>query len=415
MPRRSKKKWCGSIDWRNPVILVLLVGAVLVVVASWVFWHQVHQKKWLPTATRKEVADVYISMLTAIVTCITTYAIALGLLDGTTQEEVAISNAALTDVEAIMRANYPWSVRLYKQLYSCDPVVRALCEPRTIDRNRRRMFESTMLSIIFQSIEDVLKIEAVPGSGWCHLWASYFRAPITRRAWCERRCYFDVCTQQYIDRRFVDDAYTCDELYRSLRPRLCYWCDANTIKNPAVQVAIGFTLLLVVGAAVYWSLLAKKITHDHAEQWTMFLDIVTAVAFVASLLLLVYGYVATRTVTVVNNVRAFTALETTINDNYPRSIDLYRQMYACDTLVQRIRFKKVRRKKQRMFESTFSTALFQSMQNVLVVQGVPSVGDHQEWASWFESRSIRRLWCAKRIYYDARTRDYVHRNFVCCE
>ena len=276
------------------------------------------------------------------------------------------------------------------------------------------MFESTTLTSLFQSIEDILDTQSSPGTGWRHLWRSYFRSPLIRDHWLQKRPYFNIETQFFIrDHIWPRSPSSFIDPWEN---RCCYFCDLNTLQNPITLIMLLFTLFLILGSWTYWYY-APLFFPSSKDRIAVYLYSIAFLGFIATVLLLVYSYVVIRTQTMVTNFVAFSNIHTALYRAYPWSIPLYREMYACDSFVQQIEAiptceseseSESESQRRQMIESTLVTTIFQSINNVLL-SSIPDDGDVNAWSSFFLSKRINHYWTKKRCFFDIQTQDYVNR------
>jgi hypothetical protein len=416
--------------YTTPVVVSLILGFLLLLVASFVYWYFVFTNSiFLSDEDNTGIADLYISLVTAIISLVTVYAITLGILAGLSQQDINATNAAITGIQTLMFTNYPHSIRLYKEMFSCDPSVQQLQDVclnnhTCKSQGKQLMFESTASSIIFQSISNVLDIEPSPGVGWQHMWQSYFRSPIIQRQWLNKRPYFDLDTQRYVEKQLyqpcVSKPVSCAALYEPPKDVLFgtwYCCNPNLILNPATIIAAVITIIFLAGTGFYWSY-AQSIwpnPSDYKDRLNVYFDACAALGVISTLLLLVYGYINTRTQTVLVNINDSGNLEKILNQNYPISVQFYKEMYKCDATVQEIPnipLSVHQQNKRILFNSRFSISLFQLINDVLIVQNSPDEGDKNQWKSWFLSNQIKNYWRVKGLFFDIETQNYVDREFM---
>ena len=213
---------CSPATCVSPVIIVLWTAVILVIIGSIYYWSNFAYFLWPNTDgttgvdgfskqnhlvtgasangdVRASRLSLYISIMQMFLTFVVTVAVGLGLIQVVQFIETTVSQSVGLLPQRI-RDNFPYSIRLYKGILPCDPIVQLLQEPFDIDTNKRRMFETCHLTSLFQSIENTLLVQPVVDIGYQRKFQSMFMWGKTNWAWACKRPLFALKTQTYVDK-----------------------------------------------------------------------------------------------------------------------------------------------------------------------------------------------------------------------
>lgn len=113
------------------------------------------------------------------------------------------------DLEKIFMDKYPYLSRLYQQINQNNLPLQTLTSDTFAENqiNKIKFFEIHMCSIMFQIIENVyLENFQEPNDfndpiniAWINKWKSWFKSNIVREQWSQKKNFFSVNTQKFID------------------------------------------------------------------------------------------------------------------------------------------------------------------------------------------------------------------------
>jgi hypothetical protein len=239
---------------------------------------------------------------------------------------------------------------------------------------------------------------------------------------------------------------------------MCPTCDLNAMASPVIITFVVGLFFLVLASAYYWWVLAPDMAWK--DRWEVYVYVVEAIVAVVTLVALVLGILLTRiNESAVVSQSAITTIQTLLNDNYPYSLRIargYRPFDAycsaarssnqfsvsaveslrvpCDdpadkpTRLERKRQppkgdvaggtgcaasggtkKRVDKARRATFESVALDIVFQSIEDTLSVDAIPSPAFVHMLAVLFDNVLVRNGWRAKRVYYALSTQAYVSR------
>lgn len=150
------------------------------------------------------------------------------------QEQIYINQTEgnWIELEKYFASNYPYSARLYQQMYSHNPTLRGL--PKDLDAkemDKVRDFEQHTCIILFQIIENIyIYLSARPGNtdycGWVKVWKSWFKSSIILEQWKFSKQFYDNQTQLFIDLCIIGNCPKVSELCMN---------EINEYNNPEVR------------------------------------------------------------------------------------------------------------------------------------------------------------------------------------
>jgi hypothetical protein len=302
-------------------------------------------------------------------------------------------------------------------------------EARADERNRQIMFESVMLDIIFQTIGLVLASQAVPSAEFVHMMARMFDRAFVRNGWRAKRPYVATSTQLFVEANFFPRARNQHSLRRSVEAArsncngcgclcrggtCCYGCTINAFLHPSAIVGLIIAVCMVGFTWWYWALLVDEtaaLGDQHEVYWTTLLTLVS----VPTLFLLVYASIDSQIETDFSDVVGDDSLQMLLFSSYPESVTYYLQLRSCDAFAQRVQpppTHTIDRTRQRVFESTFSTSLFQTIQQTLLTDTIPDSGSRADWYSNSLSNIWQYYWRRDQYNWAKILRNYIDRHYV---
>jgi hypothetical protein len=131
------------------------------------------------------------------------------------KKERALSFTVMTEryvinLEKWFAEQYPYSTRLYKELYPGHPGLENTIVPSNVDKNHQTEAEAHICAILIQAVEDVYWVEnletnyADPDlSGWMTTFIRWFTSPILQIQWTYLKKNYGEPFQQFVDEKLI--------------------------------------------------------------------------------------------------------------------------------------------------------------------------------------------------------------------
>lgn len=131
------------------------------------------------------------------------------------KKDRALSFTVMTEryvinLEKLFAEQYPYSTRLYKELYAGHPGLEKLVVPTSIDKNHQLQVEADICAILIQAVEDVYWVEnlatnyADPDlSGWMTTFKRWFSSPILQSQWGYLKKNYGGPFQEFVDTKLI--------------------------------------------------------------------------------------------------------------------------------------------------------------------------------------------------------------------
>jgi hypothetical protein len=194
----------------------------------------------------------------------------------------------------------------------------------------------------------------------------------------------------------------------------CYGCTASNILHPVTIVGLLVVVCVAAMSWCYWTMWVDERV-SAAEQWEVYCTVMVTLISVPTLFLLVYAYVDSEKQADFTDVVGDDSLQMLLFANYPESVAYYLQLRSCDAFAQRVRPpppSTIDPLQRRVFEATYSTALFQAMEQTLLVETLPNSGSRVDWYSNSLSDIWQYYWRRDQYNWSKLLRNYIDCHYL---
>lgn len=365
--------------WSNPNNLNIALGLLLL----FVYWAvtAAFARNWFKLRDDLAAAtDIYINGFRTAWTVLGFFILAYGVHLRYQQARVNADDENSSAVEELMLEQFPYSLRLYKQLYPKDAPLQRARVPKNIDKNRQKFTEILLISILMVAIDDTLVLTPLPGTGAIHTWRSWFRSRLVQRAWPANRPFFGDEMVRFVEQNLFPN---------SPQPQPSWF--RRLLALPLVLATGVLVVFTLIGSWLYWKLWCFPPLGNMVD---LYIKALEALYISALVLILVFDVITNTSAAQVESDRDNVQLvEILFLQNYPSTVRFYKQLYQNDCRLQTVKVpKNVDKNEEIMANSVFSGILVQTISRSLSLATPPAEAFVRTWRSWFRSPIMREEW-----------------------
>lgn len=405
LPCRSGKPWWSWVCNKTTLLIIggLIIFYVIATVEYVLHW------RWFGTPV--ESTNVYIDAVRAFFTLLGYLLLVTGI-----EADRQISSLELATVEQINVESdllepeeYSETTRFLQSLYADNHALQeAEVDESALDRNLRRFVEALIGSEMISAINATITDNLQQTQGTVNIWRSWFRSPTIQAAWKNDRQFYSCTMNNYVEQMLMPSS--CQPL-----PPLL----VRLARNPLTIINIIVALLVVLGTIWWWTYFAQFFTPPLAT--SLYIKSFEALFISALILLLAFEVNRKAQETrVIEDQLEVDSQEEFVRSHYPESVRFYKQLYPCDTRLQRVEVPlDSDENKEILFNAMFSRILLIDMQISLTIEPKPSLESLTLWRSWFSSPILQEEFSynERRCFLDTHTLNVVNRcvlPFVIC-
>lgn len=401
-PRRSSRflqfDWFFNPNFYRNALLFGLFVLILVSLTVAYCWHYN-----LLAGTKEEAARLYIDIFQATFIVLGFYILAYGIYIFHRNLIINTVDQNAVSLDNLMRSHFPFSARLYSQIYPDNPVLCKLANsPSTLaamaaDEPKTRWTEIILIQILYSSVSEWIDFRPVPLPDTLRVARSWFKSKLVREQWPLYRQFYSDAVVSFVEQY----CFPCSE--HKMPPWWAYFLD-NTLVV-ALTILTAFSLL---GSIAFWWTHCFEPLGTMVGIWAKALE---ALYISSALILIFYDNMTTTLVDRHEIIElADFGLKTRALDEYPISVTYYKQLYQVDCELNAIKpLVPASHEEELLFEVTLSPFLFENIDATLQLLDPSKPPDDQlrNWRSWGKSKIFNRFWQLDRQFYLCSTVRYV--------